>query len=96
MDEKKKAYGLELGKCGAGFYGAMIRGRGEQGEKDWLDDARKEVKKAVADGVTFEDIETIFVEISEGQYNFDKDVYAQKLKQLFKEEQDSGHGTLLH
>lgn len=87
MSEIKKPHPLcvEFAIVGSGYYGAHIRGRIE-GLADHLEEAKKLVKQAIKDGLTFEMLEEDFRVFSKGTYDYSKDEYAQKLKQLFNEE----------
>ena len=87
MSEIRKPHPLcvKFAIVGSGYYGAHIRGRTE-GLADHLEEAKKLVKQAVKDGLTFEMLEEDFRVFSKGTYDYSKDEYAQKLKQLFNEE----------
>lgn len=75
-------YGSQLAEKGGEFYLCM-RHLHARGASDVISECKEIVEKAKAEGVTFVDIEKQFVEISRGSYRFEKDIFAQKVKELF-------------
>ncbi len=82
---KQNEYAQQLVKKGGEFYilARHIHGRGAS---EVLGECKDIIKQAKNDGLTFEDIENEFVVISGGEYNFEKDIFAQQLKMIFERE----------